>query len=221
MTVAEPPVQISLQRVLVATDFSEHSERALLTALGIAHRHGAELHLLHAVPAQGYGVTGVGMLGAAHFARRSMQRLESKLLTNGYLDGIRYRFSVEKGDISPVVSRILEEKSIDLAVLGTHGRGGVGKLLLGSVAERIFRQALCPVLTVGPNFQPHSPFTPRPKSILLPTDFSPQSEHAFSYAVFLARESRARLTILNVMKASGSEADDHNDSGAPLRDGSA
>ena len=60
MTVAEPPVQISLQRILVATDFSERSERALLTALGIAHRHGAELHLLHAVPAQGYGVTGVG-----------------------------------------------------------------------------------------------------------------------------------------------------------------
>ena len=48
MTVAEPPAQISLQRVLVATDFSEHSEKALLTALGIAHRHGAELHLLHA-----------------------------------------------------------------------------------------------------------------------------------------------------------------------------
>ena len=211
MTVAEPPVQISLQRILVATNFSERSERALLTALGIAHRHGAELHLLHAVPAEGYGVTGVGMLGAAHFARRRMQRLESKLLENGSLDGIRYQLSVEKGEILPVVSRILEEESIDLAVLGTHGRVGVGKLLLGSVAEKIFRQALCPVLTVGPNFQSHSPFTPRPKSILFSTDFSPQSEHAFPYAVFLARESRARLTILNVMKESGSEAGDHND----------
>jgi|SRR6476469_8562094 len=130
-------------------------------------------------------------------------------------------FLWKRGISRPLSPGYLEEKSIDLAVLDTHGRGGVGKLLLGSVAERIFRQALCPVLTVGPNFQPHSPFTPRPKSILLPTDFSPQSEHTFPYAVFLARESRARLTILNVMKESGSEADDHNDSGAPLRDGSA
>ena len=63
MTVAEPPVQISLQRILVATDFSERSEQALLTALEIARRHGGELHLLHAVPAEGYGVTRSRMPG--------------------------------------------------------------------------------------------------------------------------------------------------------------
>ena len=141
-----------------------------------------------------------------HFAHHSMRRLEAKLLENGYLDGIHYQLSVEKGEISPVLSRIVKEEGIDLAVLGAHSRGGLGKLLLGSVAERIFRQSPCPVLTVGPNFRTHSPFTQRPKSILLATDFSAQSQHASPYAVSLARENRAQLIILNVMEEAGSDA---------------
>ena len=62
MTVAERPVQIALKRILVATDFSECSERALLTGLGLAQRYGAHIHMVHVVPSEGYGVAGVGML---------------------------------------------------------------------------------------------------------------------------------------------------------------
>ena len=141
MPVAEPSVQIALKRILVATDFSECSERALLTSLGIAHRYGSKLHMVHVVPSEGYGVAGAGMLGAVNFARHGARDLESELLRKGYLEGIRYQISVEKGEIWPVISRIVEEEHTDLIVVGTHGRSGLGRVLLGSVAEKIFRQA--------------------------------------------------------------------------------
>jgi len=206
MPVAEPSVQIALKRILVATDFSECSERALLTSLGIAQRYGSKLHMVHVVQSEGYGVAGAGMLGAVNFARHGARDLESELLRKGYLEGIRYQISVEKGEIWPVISRIVEEEHTDLIVVGTHGRSGLGKVLLGSVAEKIFRQARCPVLTVGPNFQPSLPLTAQPRGVLFPTDFSPQSERAFPYAVSLAQEHQAQLIFLHAVQPTGSDA---------------
>lgn len=145
MPVAEPLVQVAVQRILVATDFSEWSRRALLAALGIAQRYASHLQVVHVVPSEGYGVAGTGMLDAVNFAWHNPRDLESEFLQKEYLEGIRYRISVEKGDVWPVVSRIIEEESVDLVVVGTHGRSGVGRLLLGSVAETIFRQSPCPV----------------------------------------------------------------------------
>jgi len=211
MPVAGLSVDVSLERILVATDFSECSERALLASLGIAQRYGSNLHVVHVVPSEGYGVTGAGMLGAMNFARHGAQDLESELLRKGYLEGIRYRISVEKGEVWPVVSRMVEEERIDLVVVGTHGRSGFGKMLLGSVAEKIFRQARCPVLTIGPNVQPSFPFTAQARSVLFPTDFSPQAEHAFPYAFSLAQEHQAHLIFLHVVQPTGSEATFNND----------
>ena len=198
MPVAEASVQITLKRILVATDFTECSERALLTSLGIAQRYGSKLHIVHVVPSEGYGVTGAGMLGAVHFARRGAHDLESELLQKGYLEGIPYQISVEKGEVWPALFRIVEEEHMDLVVVGTHGRSGLGKLLLGSVAEKIFRQARCPVLTVGPNFQRSFPLSGQPRGVLYPTDFSRQAEHAFPYAVSLAQDHQAELVVMHV-----------------------
>ena len=91
-------------------------------------------------------------------------------------------------------------------MLGTRGRSGLGKLLLGSVAERIFRQATCPVLTVGPNFQPSFPLTATPGRVLFPTDFSAQAENAFPYAMALAQDHQAEFICLHVVQPTGSEA---------------
>lgn len=207
MPTAELAVDISLERILVATDFSECSERALLTSLGIAQQYGSKLHVVHVVPSEGYGVTGVGMLGAMNFARHSALDLESELLRKGHLEGIRYGISVKKGEVWSVVSRMVEEDEIDLVVVGTHGRSRLGKMLLGSVAEKIFRQAHCPVLTVGPNVQPSFPLTAQTgRSVLFPTDFSPQAEHASPYAFSFAQEHQARLVFLHVVQPTGSEA---------------
>jgi nucleotide-binding universal stress UspA family protein len=206
MPVAEPPVQIALKRILVATDFSEGSKRALLTGLGIAQRYASSLHVIHVVPSEGYGVAGAGMLGAMNFARHNARDLESEFLQKGYFEGIRYLISVERGEVWPAVSRIVEDEDVDLVVVGTRGRSGLSKLLLGSVAEEIFRRSPCPVLTVGPNFELSFPLTARPRSVLFPTDFSPQAEHALPYAVSLAQEHDAPLTFLHVVQPAGGGA---------------
>lgn len=199
MPIAEPLIQIALKRILVATDFSEWSKRALLVGLGIAQRHASNLHLVHVLPSEGYGVAGAGMLGAVNFARHNARDLESEFLQKGYLEGIRYQVSVEKGDVWPVVSRMIEEEGVDLVVIGTRGRSGLGRLLLGSVAERIFRHSPCPVLTVGPNCEVSFPLTAQPRSVLFPTDFSPPAEHALPYAVSLAEQNEAQVTFLHVV----------------------
>ncbi|MGE5114408.1 MAG: universal stress protein [Acidobacteriaceae bacterium] len=203
MPIAEPLVQIALKRILVATDFSEWSKRALLVGLGIAQRHASNLHLVHVLPSEGYGVAGAGMLGAVNFARHNARDLESEFLQKGYFEGIRYQVSVEKGEVWPVVSRMIEEEGVDLVVTGTRGRSGLGRLLLGSVAERIFRHSPCPVLTVGPNCEVSFPLTAQPRSVLFPTDFSPQAEHALPYAVSLAEQNEAQLTFLHVVPPVG------------------
>ena len=116
-----------------------------------------------------------------------MQRLESKLLDNGYLDGIRYKLYVEKGEISPVVPGSWRKRVLTWPCWVPTAEVVSANCCWDQVTERILRQALCPVLTVGPNFQPHSSFTPRPKSILLPTNFRLNQSMLFLYAVFLAR----------------------------------
>jgi len=87
---------------------------------------------------------------------------------------------------------------IDLIVLGTHGRGGLGKALMGSVAERVFRQSPVPVLTLGPHLR-RSVRDHRPRNILVAADLTPASERAARFAATLAAESHARLTLLHVV----------------------
>ncbi len=86
---------------------------------------------------------------------------------------------------------------IDLIVIGTCGRKGLGKLLLGSVAEEVFRNAACPVLTVGPHAT-RWPADDNLRHILYATDFGPESVHGLPYAISLAEQTRALLTLLHV-----------------------
>ena len=104
------------------------------------------------------------------------------------------------GELWPTLEEIVQQKKIDLIVIGTHGRTGIARALLGSAAEEIFRKASCAVLTVGPNISKDTKRRLRMKEILYATDFSPESLGALPYAVSLAQEHQARLTVLNVME---------------------
>src|SRR6516162_2520426 len=112
---------------------------------------------------------------------------------------IKPQVLVEEGDFLSILDTVIQKNNIDLIVIGTRGRTGLGKFLLGSVAEQIFRTVECPVLTVGP----HSDFsrgTPRQfREILYSTDFSPHSQAAAAYAVSLAEEFQSRLILLHVI----------------------
>ena len=94
----------------------------------------------------------------------------------------------------------IEADDVDLIVLGTHGRTGAEKLLLGSVAEEIFRRSPVPVLTIGPGVRSSTHNAGRFRRVLFATDLSPESLAAAPYAITLAQENQARLALLLVMR---------------------
>lgn len=149
-----PSVDVKLENVLVATDFSPASKEAVLYATAIARRHKCKLFLTHVVTSRSESALMDGW-------RAGQAEITAQLLANR-LDGIEHELVVKSGQVGNELSRLIAEKGIDLVVVGTRGRTGVLKALLGSVAEDIFRRALCPVLTVGPNISgPKSRNRPR------------------------------------------------------------
>jgi nucleotide-binding universal stress UspA family protein len=193
------PAQVSLKNVLFATDFSRHSNEAVPFVISIARKYGSTVFAAHVHSTSPLGAlpptVELQALAAQAMkeARASMRGLEAPL------SGIPHEFIVCNGDIWDELSFIVEKKRIDLIVVGTHGRAGASKLLMGSVAERIFRQAPCPVLTVGPNVSGEPGSIADIHAILYPTDFSAESMAAFPYAVSLAQEDHARLYLLHVL----------------------
>ena len=191
--------KIDFQHIAVATDFSAASKPALAHAATLARRYGAALSLVHAIcTAQSAPVP---MDPVPREADRQRLKAEQKMKQVGeesQLQGSRYRTLLRYGSVWDLVHSIVEHNHIDLLVLGTHGRGGLKKLALGSIAEEILRLATCPVLTVGPNASAPKSDVADFKSILFATDFGPASANAFKYALFLAG-ARAKLTLFHTV----------------------
>jgi nucleotide-binding universal stress UspA family protein len=106
---------------------------------------------------------------------------------------------IGEGDLWSTLWSVVEKDKIDLIVLGTRGRSGATKFFMGSTAEKIFRQAPCAVLTVGPYSHQEQPRGGEFTEILYATDFGPESTAAAAYAVSLAQEFQAHLTLLHVI----------------------
>jgi nucleotide-binding universal stress UspA family protein len=120
---------------------------------------------------------------------------------------LRHETIVQHGDPWDVVSRVIRQNRIDLLILGTHGRTGIRKLVLGSQAEIIFRQAPCPVITVGPHLETVNADTWGPKTIIFATDFSDISAHALPFALSLAEENHSRLVLLHLAPLAPPDSD--------------
>ncbi|MHB8616547.1 MAG: universal stress protein [Candidatus Acidiferrales bacterium] len=206
MKAIEAGMRITLKNILFLTDFSEPSEAALPFAAEIARAYGAKtfaLHVLRPDPLLYSTPASVAIATEAQEegAKAEMQRIGS------YLAGMPHETMMEWGiGMWPTIARAIKENHIDLIVLGTHGRTGAEKLLLGSVAEEIFRRSPVPVLTIGPEV-PNSVHTgARFRRVLFATDFSPHSLAAWPYALSFAQENQARLVLLHVApKANGKE----------------
>jgi nucleotide-binding universal stress UspA family protein len=191
---------VTFDNILFATDFSKQSNIALPFALSIAHKYGSKIfaaHVLAPPPLGNFPTIEVQALAAQALreAHHSVEELGRRL------GAIPHEAMLRKGEIWEELSAITKGKNIDLIVLGTHGRAGVSKLLMGSIAERIFRQSTCPVLTVGPNVSGEPGSVADIHTILCPIDFTPESLAAFPYAVSLAQENQARLYLMNVVPA--------------------
>jgi nucleotide-binding universal stress UspA family protein len=117
------------------------------------------------------------------------------------LKDVEHKELIEQGEVPDVLSKLVREHGIDLIVIGTGGRKGLGKLLLGSVAEEVFRNATCPVLTIGPHATRWH--IDGMQHVLFATDFGPESLNGLPYAISLAEENRARLSLLHVAPEPG------------------
>ena len=182
--------QLKLENILVATDFSAFSKKAVLYATAIARRHRSKLFLAHVVSSRSESALMDGW-------RAGQAEIIDELLADR-LDGIQHELIVKSGDVSEVLSQLIVERGIDLVVVGTRGRTGVRKLILGSVAENIFRQASCPVLTVGPNIEGQNPEN-APERILTGTGFAAHSLIAVRYALRLAQDFHSSLALVHVI----------------------
>src|SRR5690242_3950606 len=147
MGTVEAPSPIEIRNILLATDFDPITQSALHYSLAIARRYNAKIYLVHVVRPELFG----DKRSALDDAWREAQRHMTDLLISGHLQGVAHHVMVEQGEVWPVLEHKIANLNIDMLVIGTHGRSRIGKLLLGSVAEEIFRQATCPVLMVGPN----------------------------------------------------------------------
>ncbi|HZP16920.1 MAG TPA: universal stress protein [Terriglobales bacterium] len=212
---SESVAAVGIRNILFATDFSEASEAALPYVAALGLRYGSTIHVAHVLPDVLFlrpGAPDPAIMGSiyedAHStAREKMQRLTDRL------QGFPHRSHIRHGETCQVISTLIDEEKIDLLVVGTHGRTGLGKLVMGSVAEAILRQVSCPVLTVGPNVAASRPEAKRGRDlppvqisirhVLYATDLKRESHQAAAFAVSIAREFRARLALLHVIEDYG------------------
>ena len=183
----------SFTRILLVTDFSDCSGAGVPLACAVAHHYGAAIFVAHVIRDAGSttAATGPDEIRKARSAAEAHMR---QFIASSRLAGEPVETIIEHGAITDVLARVIPARFIDLVVVGTHGRSGVNKLLLGSVAQRVFNVAPCPVLSVSPRAGAAGKFA----RILYPTDFSGDSLKALPYALSLARIAEAELILLHV-----------------------
>ncbi len=190
--------RISFKNILYTTDFSPTAEAAAPYAWELAKRYGAKVIALHVRPVESNGMVPPEAWAAVHQANELQTNQQAGHL-KGLFRGVENEVKVTEGVIWDEISRTIEEKGADLVVTGTHGREGLGKMVMGSHAENILRHSPVPVLVVGPYVRTDPETTTRMKRILFATDFSEASLAALPYAISLAEENQAELEILRVV----------------------
>lgn len=202
--------RVGIKHMLIATDFSRRSEAVLACGQDFARMFGAQAEIVYVLPVEGFAMAGAeGLMAGLDAARRDIMELRSRLRRNAaYNDDSDFKVTLLEGPVAECLLQCATEKRDDLIVMGTHGRGGLGKAFLGSVAEKVFRHATVPVLTVGPNVHPRARMVNIPH-ILAPCDLSARSHEAMHFTCTLAKAHQSRLTVLHVVesKAAGTKID--------------
>lgn len=195
---------LELKRILFPTDFSRCAEQALTHALYLAKQFQAHLHVLHAIVLQGYpeNKPEFGFVHIDSIHRRMQEAAESQMraMLEAHPIGLITTSMVQQRGISaaPVILQYASEHDVELIVMGTHGRRGLGHLFLGSVAEEVVRRAGCPVLTIRERGEPQP--IEELNHILVPVDFSEHSREALRYARQIAALYDSGLQLLHVIE---------------------
>jgi nucleotide-binding universal stress UspA family protein len=207
---------IHIDHVLCPVDFSDASQRALDHAAALAHWYEARLTVLNVFP-----VMPVMDVPPLVLDEKTRDEITGQLrqFTAVVPSTIPLELRVEQADsIHEAIRDAVSSRGVDLLVMGSHGRSGFKRLLLGSVAERVIRHASCPTMIVPPHAHDVVPEGPvRYRTILCPVDFSQQSIHAVEYALNLAEEADAELCVLHVLPPLTAELHELETSFADLR----
>jgi nucleotide-binding universal stress UspA family protein len=201
MQTTQANLRVSLKNLLFTTDFSAASENAFSYALAFARWYDSKLFVAHVVPREPR--LSIPLEPVPTEADRDWQDAKQRMdifTRNHACKECCLESVLERGELQDVISAIILQHGIDLLVLGTHGRKGIRKLVLGSVAEQIFRFATCPVLTVGPKAARQPAQFETLNRILFATDFSSGSLHALRYALSLAEENEASVVLLHLIE---------------------
>jgi nucleotide-binding universal stress UspA family protein len=149
----------TFSRILVPTDFSDCSHAACDAAVKLAKQFGSTIELLHVqeppawqgfvIPELVVSLPDESSRSLEEFVRIRAQRAMEQLVEQLHHTGVAHvRHRTEVGEAGDVILRLAKEEHFDLVVMGTHGKKGFERLVMGSVAERVVRQAECPVLTI-------------------------------------------------------------------------
>jgi nucleotide-binding universal stress UspA family protein len=198
MKAVKARTRIQVNNVLFLTDFSEAAAASVPYAAEVARRFGAKLYALHVQTPVVNPMTEPATWAALEKGAEAETKKQREILLKSF-PGVQPEIIIEEGGLWFTLWSVVEKNKIDLIVLGTRGRSGVSKFFMGSTAEEIFRQAPCAVLTVGPFSHVELPRGGEFAEILYATDFTAESDAAASYAISLAQEFQAHLTLLHVI----------------------
>jgi nucleotide-binding universal stress UspA family protein len=199
MQAVQAITRIALKNILFATDFSQAADAAAPIAIQIARRYGAKVYGVHVNRFDDYTAAAPNAWAAMAEAAEKETKEDAGRL-NEQLQGVEHEVVIGEGNLLELLSNVIQQKEIDLVVVGTRGRTGFGKTLLGSVAEQILRQSPCPVLTIGPHVNPWSDEYVKMHEILYATDLATDTPVAAPYAISLAQENQAHLVLLHVIE---------------------
>lgn len=154
-----PRIATSVRRILLATDLSPASEGATRQAIDLARDLGATLLIVSVIDPAARGVPG-GRVQRMDQRRASRESAAQEVVIRGRAAGVTVSFMVWEGEPGPSIVDAATSEQVDMVIVGSHGRGSMGRLLIGSVSEHVVRHAPCPVLVVRARAQ--APAEPTP-----------------------------------------------------------
>jgi nucleotide-binding universal stress UspA family protein len=192
-----------MDRILCPADFSPYSFRAADYALALARAYQGEVHFLHALPRpllpDVYPYLPEPVPLDPKVRELARDRLDA-FVALSRVEGVKTRMSVVEGEPAASILETAKSEHTSLICLGTHGRSGLERLMLGSVTEKVMRKATCPVLTVSQPREEGPPTEAPFKNIVCAVDFSMTSLKAVEYSLSLAQEAGGRLTLFHALE---------------------
>jgi nucleotide-binding universal stress UspA family protein len=196
---------VTFSQVLCPIDFSDASAKALTYAAAFARWHHGHLTLLHVAPTFDMVNVQSGALGEAVRVVQPPSRAEveaelRRLAERAGADTERLTLAAVEGSATATILDEALTRRAALVVMGTHGRGGFDRMLLGSVTEKVLRKAPCPVLTVPPHAPAVHVDDVAVTRILCAMDYSPAALQALGFALAIGRQRHAAITVLQVVE---------------------